>query len=425
MSADALPTLPSNRVAVVLMIDGLRADMLGPYGNTWLDTPRFNRLASEAAMFEHVWSDSPHLSAAIASVLSGMPARPSSPETSGDSQSVTEALPSLLRRAGVACRLLTDSAEVAQSKVAAKFDTCVLVPDEPVLDAAMSLEQTAMARLASTAAEMIEQLDASAATLLWIHARGMFGPWDAPTDLRHQFADDDDPLPDDFVEPPEQHLTAPADPDELLKLTHAYAGQVTVIDECLAVIMAAIDSRASDTPPLVIVTSPRGYPLGEHGRIGLCDAALYGELLQLPLFIRDADTAHVMSRSQSLVQTRDLFTTLRTWFMESTTNEAIGWSRDLLPLLEQEEAPDQQRLAVFTDTESAVRTPSWFLRHDGSRDELFVKPDDRWEVNEIADRCATQLEQIKAVETQLRDAIGHPQPPALPPLPEELYLPPN
>ncbi|MCA9226633.1 MAG: hypothetical protein KDA47_13520, partial [Planctomycetales bacterium] len=115
-------------------------------------------------------------------------------------------------------------------------------------------------------------------------------------------ADDDDPLPDDFVEPPEQHLTAPADPDELLKLTHAYAGQVTVIDECLAVIMAAIDSRASDAPPLVIVTSPRGYPLGEHGRIGLCDAALYGELLQVPLFIRDADTAHVMSRSQSLVQ---------------------------------------------------------------------------------------------------------------------------
>lgn len=425
MSADALPTPPSNRIAVVLMIDGLRADMLGPYGNTWLDTPRFNRLASEAALFEHVWSDSPRLLSAYASMLSGRPARPSTLDTTMGGHSDTELLPSSLRRAGVVCRLLTDSAEIAQAAFASEFDACVLVPDEPVFDAAMSLEQTAMARLASTAAEMMEQLDVNRPSLLWVHARGMFGPWDAPTDLRHQFAADDDPLPDDFVEPPEQHLTAPADPDELLKLMHAYAGQVTVVDQCLAVMMAAIDELPSIARPLVIVASPRGYPLGEHGRIGLCDAALYGELLQVPLFIRDSNAANLMARSQTLVQTRDLYETLRAWFAEASATEAHGWSRDLPRLLEHDEPVEQQRLAVFGGAESAVRTPSWLLRHDGSRDELFVKPDDRWEVNEVADRCASELEQMKAVETQLRDAVEHRNPPPLPPLPEALYLPPT
>ena len=31
------------------------------------------------------------------------------------------------------------------------------------------------------------------------------------------------------------------------------------------------------------VTSPRGFPLGEHRRIGECDQALYGELLHVPV----------------------------------------------------------------------------------------------------------------------------------------------
>jgi hypothetical protein len=37
------------------------------------------------------------------------------------------------------------------------------------------------------------------------------------------------------------------------------------------------------------------------------------------------------------------------------------------------------------EEEQGIRTRDWYLRH-AERDELFAKPDDRWEINEVADR---------------------------------------
>ena len=37
-----------------------------------------------------------------------------------------------------------------------------------------------------------------------------------------------------------------------------------------------------------------------------------------------------------------------------------------------------------------MRTPAWFFRHPNIVDterELYLKPDDRWEVNNVAERC--------------------------------------
>ena len=38
------------RRAVVLVIDRLGAGYLGPFGNTWIDTPCFNQLASQSLL---------------------------------------------------------------------------------------------------------------------------------------------------------------------------------------------------------------------------------------------------------------------------------------------------------------------------------------------------------------------------------------
>jgi hypothetical protein len=37
--------------------------------------------------------------------------------------------------------------------------------------------------------------------------------------------------------------------------------------------------------------------------------------------------------------------------------------------------------------ERSLRTPAWFLRRAGDEVRLYVKPDDRWEINEVSDRC--------------------------------------
>jgi len=54
--------------AIVLVIDRLGPGMMGPYGNTWLDTPHLNRLASESLLFEYALADSPALATVFLAV---------------------------------------------------------------------------------------------------------------------------------------------------------------------------------------------------------------------------------------------------------------------------------------------------------------------------------------------------------------------
>ena len=48
---------------------------------------------------------------------------------------------------------------------------------------------------------------------------------------------------------------------------------------------------------------------------------------------------------------------------------------------------------VGRDGRQAVRTPAWYLT-TGSASRLFAKPDDRWEVNDVADRHADVTERL-------------------------------
>src|SRR3954468_2411615 len=57
--------------AVVVVIDRLGAGWIGPYGNTWLDTPNFNRLAARSVLCETVIADSPDLGGAYRGYWTG------------------------------------------------------------------------------------------------------------------------------------------------------------------------------------------------------------------------------------------------------------------------------------------------------------------------------------------------------------------
>ena len=49
---------------------------------------------------------------------------------------------------------------------------------------------------------------------------------------------------DEFVSVTERRLAEPVDPDEVLGLVQAYAAQVQIVDECLGMLLDAIDRRA-------------------------------------------------------------------------------------------------------------------------------------------------------------------------------------
>ena len=240
---------------IVVIVDRLGSGWLGPYGNTWTDTPELNRLASQSFLFEHALTDSPGLELVYRSYWQGLHAM--CPLADPGPRS----LPALLAEAGVNPTLLTDDPRVAECRLAGDFDQPIRpsgpVAEEPVDEAG----QSQLGQLFRAAIDWLQQ--ASSPFLLWIHARGMDGLWDAPFCLRNQFADGEDPVPPSFVVPPQQKLPDDYDPDELLGVMQAYAGQVALVDIWLGALLDVLANR----PTTLLLTSPRGFPIGEHLRV--------------------------------------------------------------------------------------------------------------------------------------------------------------
>jgi len=256
---------------------------------------------------------------------------------------------------------------------------------------------------------------------VWIHARGMAGPWDAPSALRQQFADEDDPLPPDFVEPPQRHLSDDFDPDELLGLVYAYAGQVSLADACLGSLVDALEDSPLGASALLAATSPRGYPLGEHRRVGGDD--LFGELIHVPLLVRVPGAQMNALRLQALVQPPDLFATIADWLGLPGTAPAM-FAQSLLPATRGEELRPRQLAYATGPAQRLLRSPAWLLREVVVDDEvyrqLFAKPDDRWEANEVSARCGEVALQLAAAGDQFRQAAAAGTLAVLPPLAEAL-----
>jgi len=397
-----------SKLVVVVVIDRLGASWLGPYGNTWLETPHFNRLAAESLVCETVIADSADLAHACRAYWTGQhalkPELPAKESVGGPSLALQASLQSSI--------LVTDDERVSTHPLAAGFQEIRRVSAPSTTAAARSIEDTGLFQLTIAASEAMG--GAGDGSLVWIHSLGMDGPWDAPLELRNQFADVDDPEPPKFVQPPEQTLAEGFDPDELLGFTQAYAGQVALVDECLGVLLAALDEHPLRDETLLIVTSPRGYPLGEHRRVGPRDAALYAELLQVPLLVRFPGGAGALARSQQLVQPPSVFATI--------TGGPPG--RDLSRLLSGEPLECGDCAVAIASGQRAIRTPAWFVREsqDGEelRRELFAKPDDRFEMNEIASRCSEAAELLAGRLDEFDAAARADRLAELPPLAELL-----
>src|SRR5512145_980248 len=102
---------------ICLVIDRLHAGCLGSYGNTWVQTPAFNRLAAESFVFDQMLIDTPELERLYRSYWQGWHALcPHEPPE--DRRSLIAAL----REAGVTTAILSDERRVIEHPLAVDFD---------------------------------------------------------------------------------------------------------------------------------------------------------------------------------------------------------------------------------------------------------------------------------------------------------------
>jgi arylsulfatase A-like enzyme len=442
--------------AIVFVLRGCPAGWLGAYGNEWVGTPRLDRLAAEGVVFDRHVSDRPDAAGACRAWMGGPnpPDFPSLPGKGVGGLGGGGSLLRYLRAANVRTVLVranhpdTDAPEWFYAGWDEVFDARPQQEDVSPLDS-----------LIRTLPALLDRLAAAPDFLLWIETDRLLPPWDVRQDVFEAYIDDSEEDDSDEQEQDEedeeeqeeeneedqaaedeqddrdpdsalstQHSALPnhsalpvtpwsdpptgpldtSDPDALDWLHNSFAAVVTTLDAELGTLFGQLRARGLDQSAVWLVTSDYGYPLGEHGYIGPHRPWLHEELVHLPLVLRLPGAAEAGRRVYGFTQPPDVAPTLLDLFGVKAEGFA-GFS--LLPLARGE--AESRRPHAITSlelgdaAEAAIRTDEWALllpvrvpEGEIREPQLFEKPDDRWEVNDLRSR---NIERADELEQRLKN----------------------
>jgi arylsulfatase A-like enzyme len=394
--------------ALIVSIDGLRASSLGAYGNTAFATPSIDEFAAESFLLDSCYAPAVDLPGIYRALWESLhPLRPMLSGTHG----VT--LPKFFTSRGYGTSLITDDSELMafgsghfDETIAEGADLASVRSEARVREIA----QTEMARLFAAATESLLSEAQGAPRMVWLHSKGLYGRWDAPLEMQQSLRDEGDPPPLETALPPDLTIRHADNPDAVFQYSCAYAAQVMVLDECWKALMAAVGSLHADNGWLVVLIGTRGYPLGEHGRIGGVDPRLYGEQLHVPFLIRFPSGLGRLGRSGALTSHLDLLPTIAASLDEASPTALTNVDgMNVLPLARSARAEWRDAVICAGAMSRSIRTSGWCLRQDvplGEIErapsaehlggELYVRPDDRWEANDVAKLCPDTLESLHA-----------------------------
>jgi arylsulfatase A-like enzyme len=364
---------------LVIEAAALHLGFVGCYGNDWVATPNLDRLAAESVVFDQHLADAPEPFSAAAwwqrGAITGMYQFPGSAE--------------LPAAADGAIRYVT-------------------IPG-----------------LSDFVARVLDAVAADA-PVVWIDGPSLAPPWRLPEDLLAVYAEDDEPDVAALADPAVGLGELPL--EELTRLQIAYAAVVTFFDAQLGHIIDCLRAQGELDGLLLCLTASCGLPLGEHGMTGTHRAWMHNECVHLPLIVRLPTAQHAGTRIAVLTQPIDLAPTFAE-FLGVPPREIHG--RSLGPLLrggaESVRPYAASGLRIGDSEEWLLRTPERALLlpiqvpvGDPLRAlQLYVKPDDRWEVNDLAQRYADEADGLQATLRAFVDATRRPGPLSVPPLPEE------
>lgn len=379
--------MPHPPRAIVLTFDRLSRRCLSFYGHEWIEAPNLERLAASSVVFDQ------HFAAEIDSL--GLL-----------DNSVT--YENRLHKSGVIVKKLVEDASPLSNESS---------EDDPV-----ELEATPLARLIAQAEGVLAELAAGndSSWLLWLKSAGIAWPCVATEEFAELYADELEGEQAEFA-------------DEIKLAEIAYAACVTQVDHLIGRLLATLDRLFPENRPLLIVAALAGESLGESEPLPLehVDTSptletwkLRDEMVHTLLLVNQSGTNSVGSRRQELVQTIDILPTLLDWFNlgSKQIDEVVAGkddARSLLPLVLNEQFVGRNAVFLRDDEgHAAMRTRDFLLverdfaellnsarsieDHDSERTDatgfscqLFLKPEDVWEVNDVADQNPEQVANMR------------------------------
>ena len=423
---------------ICLLVDRLHIGYCGAYGNAEIETPTLDRLAAESFLADRFYVDTPD------------PVRQCRSWWRGLHTLVQNDAPTImtqLNAVGYRTVLVTDAPDVAYSPEAGDFSDVQLLPTPQNTEPCDEIDETHLCGMLATIAATAESLARSGTPYcLWCHLRGFDEIWDFPLFLREKYRGEDDPEPYSGVTPPcyhsgmqDGHFGLRASdfgddiqdsevqsliPDIRQAIVSAYMGGVTMFDELLEMLTGPLHDGELGDETLFLLAGTRGVLFDENGIIGIppTDANLVepltSSLVQVPLMLRFPGRFGATVRSDALLQPHDMTRLLYQWLelpMPDLLQNVAFAEPDMLRLINEEPQNLRDCIVIVASSDetsasgtlSCLVTPTWFLQEIGpttdtdNKFSLFVKPDDRWDVNNVADRCGEIVEQLLEVRADL------------------------
>jgi arylsulfatase A-like enzyme len=299
---------------VIVTIDTLRSDRLGCYGYGRPTSPRIDRFADGAALFENVVCQSSQTLPSHTSIFLGTHPRThlaiSHESVVGADQTT---LAEILKSKGyVTAAFISSHALDSKYGLDQGFETYWEVHKEATIPERQVLKNREAD--ATTKIGVLPWLEQHAGSrfFLWVHWFHPHRPYDPPPRYHQAFAGDykgsasSDP---EFIMKV-WHEEIELAPQDVAYLSGCYDGEVAFSDAQVGHLLDALSSMGLMKNTIVIVTADHGELLYEHERYFGHDIALYDECIMIPLIIHVPGEAAAGRRISELVQSLDILPTV-------------------------------------------------------------------------------------------------------------------
>ena len=276
--ARSLPT-PGRPNMVIYLVDALRTDRLGVYGQRRDLSPELDAFAAGATVYDRAWAPSSWTRPSVASIFTGL--RPEVHGTNGRLDRLGEGMAVLAERfAGAG---YSTGAVVANPNISAEFgfargfDSFLLM--EP--------ERRRSTYLDREVERWLEARDRGRPFLLYVHAVDPHLPYEPPQPFRTRFAPGVEraDLGSTAVVGALQARNLVGEDRYVPDLFALYDGEVACNDHSFGLLLDQLERRGLDRETVVVFLSDHGEEFFDH-RGWIHGRTLYREVLQVPLVIR-------------------------------------------------------------------------------------------------------------------------------------------
>lgn len=313
---------------VMIVVDTLRADRLGAYGNRRGLTPFLDKMVEHAHVVERAYSAASWTSPSVASIFTSR--FPSQHGIIGFSAVLADhetTLAEVLHAAGYATAGFSANGLISKkSGFDQGFDT---------YRAYLEMERfTRPARRADEITnealhwlETMRQRDATKPVFLYLHYMEPHPPYAPPPELLQRLRG---PNPLDVNALNLALVTFGPPATELMNdIRDVYDAEVMAIDAALGRLVAALEHRGVDRHALLVMTADHGEELRDHGALGH-GKTLYNEVTHVPLIVRTPGETrgHVIDR---VISSIDIAPTVldEAGIEIPSTFEGVSFARDL------------------------------------------------------------------------------------------------